>query len=116
MRGLDDAHLQITGADHSLFGNTVSGLGDIDGDGLTDFIVGAPTDGTEGVESTAYIFYGGRSYSVSSDADVHIAIGPTPENRIELANIGDVNDDRNDVLLRGTGLQAHAYLFWGAAL
>ena len=79
MRGLDDAHLQITGADHSLFGNTVSGLGDIDGDGLTDFIVGAPTDGTQGIESKAYIFYGGKTYSVASDADIRIAIGPTPE-------------------------------------
>ena len=52
--------------------------------------------------------------TVANDADITIAIDPTPENRIELANIGDVNDDgRSDVLLGGTGLQAHAYLFWG---
>ena len=76
--------------------------------------MGAPTDGTEGIESQAYVFYGGKTYSVAADADIRIEISPTPENRIELANIGDVNDDgRSDVLLGGTGLQAHAYLFWG---
>ncbi len=114
VRGLEEANLEITGLENSVFGNTVSGLGDIDGDGLNDFIVGAPTNGTDDTESSAYIFYGGRSYSVASDADVHITIGATPDNRIELANIGDANDDgRADVLLGGTGLQAHSYLFWG---
>ena len=114
VRGLEEAPLQIFGTEHSLFGNTVSGLGDIDGDGLMDFAVGAPTDGTAGTDPTVYLFYGGQNYTVASDADVQIAIGTTPENRLELANIGDVNDDgRSDVLIGGTGLQAHSYLFWG---
>ncbi len=114
VRGLESATLEITGEANSLFGNTVSGLGDIDGDGLNDFIVGAPTNGVATVDSHAYIFYGGRSYSVASDADVSIQIDPTPENTINLSNVGDVNNDgRADVLLGGTGLQAHAYLYWG---
>ncbi len=113
IRGLEEAQ-EILGSDHSQFGHTLSGVGDVDGDGLSDFVVGAPTDGTENIQPKVYLFYGGRNYAVSDDADVSITINPTPEGRLELNNIGDLNNDgRTDVIIGGTDSEAHVYLYWG---
>ena len=115
VRGLENANLEITGPDHSLFGHNISGVGDVDGDGLNDFVVGAPGDETNIATPGVYLFYGGRTYTDAEDADVIFALNPTPENKFELAPIGDLNNDGlDDVIIGATSnLQAHVYGYWG---
>ncbi len=95
---LDDA-----GQMGSLFGESVSGAGDINGDGYLDVIVGAPgfTDGANNFEGRAFVYYGSNTGllatpgSIPDDADQGDAnFGQS------VACAGDVNGDGfSDVII-----------------
>ena len=76
-----------TGSD---FGAAICGIGDLNGDGLGDFVVGAPRDGRNGLLSGCVRLYSGQDGSLLLEI-----LGDAPGHRFghRLAGLGDVNGD-----------------------
>jgi len=118
MNNVADVNLtgEVTGDN---FGFSVSGAGDINGDGYSDVIVGAPyyTSGVIGDAGRAYLYYGGAS--MNNTADV-IFTGTVMSNALgySVSNAGDVNGDGYEDIIIGAPFsssgQANIY-FGGAA-
>ncbi|QCI79622.1 hypothetical protein E6W36_08955 [Hankyongella ginsenosidimutans] len=91
-------------------GNSVSSAGDVNGDGIDDLIVGAPSNDAGGINAgAAYVIYG-RSGGLSdldltalTAADGFRIIGDAAGNRAgySVSNAGDVNADGIDDLIVG---------------
>lgn len=98
------------------FGNSVSGAGDLNGDGYTDVIVGAGRYNTESGRS--YIYYGG--VSMNNIADV-VMTGETTNNNFggSVASTGDLNADGYDDVIVGAfrynSYTGRAYIFYGGS-
>ena len=72
-------------------GQSVSKAGDINGDGLPDLVVGAPSDETTGVGSIN-IFFGGTT--IKSNPDIILeSSNPGEQFGFSVAGVGDVNGD-----------------------
>ena len=88
------ADLTLSGeTDFDDFGRTVSGAGDVNGDGYADMIVGAPFNDAGGSQAgRAYVYYGGPS--VDSVADLTLT-GEAIEDffGFSVSGAGDVNGD-----------------------
>lgn len=114
------------------FGRAASGIGDLNGDGLADFIVGAPTmsrDGDNRVGACFVVF--GRSTGFPANLDVSaldgsdgfklLGVGAFAETGGAVSYAGDVNGDGIDDLIIGAssassgGLQGTgaAYVVFG---
>jgi hypothetical protein len=109
--------------DQAYFGASVSGAGDVNGDGFHDVIIGAPRfDNGSTHEGRAYLFLGSAS-GLSANPDW------TAESNQEWASFGasvsaagDVNGDGFDDVIIGapdfdstSGREGRAYLFHGSA-
>ncbi|WP_167855723.1 malectin domain-containing carbohydrate-binding protein [Hymenobacter fodinae] len=93
------------------FGYSVSGAGDINGDGYDDVLVGAP------VEGKAYVYYGSRTGLTGSVGTTLVGeIGSTSFG-FSVAGAGDVNHDGlADVVVGAEAYnrgQGRAYVFYG---
>ena len=118
------ADVTITGesADDD-FGWQVAPAGDVNGDGVADVIVGAPSnDAVDEFAGRAYLFYGPLQGAINAaNADAIISAEAFGDNLgISVASAGDVNNDGFDDLLIGArsnddaGIQAgRVYLFYG---
>jgi hypothetical protein len=117
-----DADLRSTEGRHGRFGAALAGVGDIEGDGYADLVVGAPrataTSATDtGVPGRVYAFHGlpnGIRYTPTTTVT-----GPNPaggEFGAALAGAGDVNSDRFPDLVVGAPGAARAYVYRGTAL
>ena len=95
---LADARVRIDGDPGSRTGTSVVGAGDMDGDGRTDALVGAPYTARNG----AFLFYGTMSGTLTTaDADAAF-LGENSGDRagVVVATAGDVDgDDRDDLLI-----------------
>jgi len=94
------------------FGNQVAGAGDINGDGIEDFIVGAQYSDVGGTNSgQAYVYYG--SFWSNTSADLTFS-GASNNARLghDVAGAGDVNADGYDDLIVGTS-NGTAYVYFG---
>ncbi len=118
---LADADVAVTSDEPSTaFGTAIDGLGDIDGDGLGDWVATAHL-GAEGY-GAAYVFLGGGPSDLgSSEADA-IIVGENAESHFgcDVAALGDTNGDGlGDFVVgaydnRDGGMQAGAvYVFLG---
>ena len=98
----------LSGAGSSLFGNSVSGIGDFNGDGYQDFAVGA--HGNAGGLGLVNIYLGNQAGTATAPLVIN---GTTGEGLgVEVAGIGDVNGDgRSDMFVAGTG--SVAKIFFG---
>jgi FG-GAP-like repeat/FG-GAP repeat len=85
--------LPAIAAGSSGFGTSVAGIGDEDGDGCGDVVVGAPLDGT----GSAYVYLGGVAFSgtpiplPTGGADGGLPVGSLFGSAV--AGVGDVNGD-----------------------
>ena len=110
------------GADDD-FGWQVAPAGDVNGDGVQDLIVGAPSnDAVAGFAGRAYIFYGPLTGKINAaDANAIISAEAFGDNLgFSVASAGDVNNDGVDDIIVGArsndtrGIQSgRVYLFYG---
>ncbi len=136
LTGVPDARLESNQSDPQglgtpEFGASVSGAGDVNGDGFADVIVGAPGwDGGEASEGAAFVFLGSAAGIVGADPFTAHARIESNQSTAELGTVsgaGDVNGDGfDDVIvgahnytdtLPGTGLKVDgaAFVFLGSA-
>lgn len=94
--------LTISPMDNDSFGNAVAAVGDIDGDGVTDVMVGAPDDDTIGLNTGAVHLLrlnadgSVKGQDLISDGTFGIPSGlidPGDRFGYSVANIGDLNGD-----------------------
>ncbi len=96
------------------FGYSVSGAGDVNGDGYADVIVGY--DIYNNSTGRAYIYYGGSPMDTTADV---ILTGETINNNFgsSVSGAGDVNKDGyDDVIIGASGyniLTGRAYIYYG---
>ncbi|MEO8209255.1 MAG: FG-GAP-like repeat-containing protein, partial [bacterium] len=112
------ADVIMTGEDFSiLFGFSVSGAGDVNGDGYSDVIVGAPEFGASA--GRAYIFYG--SSVMNNIADV-VMDGEAANNYFgsSVSEAGDINGDGySDVVIGAYGFTTNkgkVYIYYGGSV
>ena len=115
----NSADVTMTGQANSLFGLSVSEAGDVNGDGYSDVIVGAPADQFTSVIGKAYVYFGGAVMNNSPDVTMS---GEAAGHHfgISVSTAGDVNGDGySDVII---GAERHsmemgkAYIFFGGAV
>ena len=109
-----DASLDAPDGEGSLFGSTLAGLGDVDGDGFGDLVVGAIGEGV--TPGRAYVYAGTADGVGSTPARALIGAGRFASS---VAGAGDVNGDGFADLLVGAyqaaGGAGQAHLFLGSA-
>jgi len=121
--GLDGtAEVVLSSGAGDYFGKSVSGAGDMNGDGYDDIVVGAPMGGGAlSWNGAAYVFLGGASLGGAPDLFI---FGEATYNFMgeSVCGAGDVNaDGYADIVVgaRGNGdggtMAGKAYLFCGAA-
>ncbi|MBN2553473.1 MAG: FG-GAP repeat protein [Spirochaetales bacterium] len=119
--GLDGSQLyRILGEDNSQsFGSSVSGAGDVNGDGYGDFVVGAPGYPNFTVGNRNGKFY---LYSGFDGAPLYSAQGGTTSDSLgaSVGRVGDINlDGRDEFIIGAPGAnsgkgQARVYAFNGS--
>ena len=124
---------RIVGANaNDYLGSSIAGLGDVNGDGVADFIIGAPSVdvGDDADVGAAYVIFGaGASNSIASSytADINY-INPTNDRYFHISgtvasgslgyavsSIGDVNNDGIDDFAIGVRGDNKLYVVFGGA-
>ncbi len=107
------------------FGETVAGLGDINGDGYGDFIIGAP--GGNSLKGTAYLYYGGAGKPYTSKVAADNSTGYASSSiqmqgsaylgLRSIHSLGDINGDLLKDFVIGeyntTNYTGQAHIFFG---
>ena len=118
--GLEE-NARLTVEDNSI-GTALRGVGDVDGDGFDDVLVGLPGDDTYGENTGAVMAWYGSATGLDPDAGVLIAPDDAADrdvNGCAIAAAGDVNGDGiADALVgncwsHGTNINS-AYVFYGS--
>ncbi len=107
----------------SVFGYSVASAGDVNGDGFSDVIVGAPGyDNGQTDEGRAYVYLGSASGPVTSPAWTAEGDQVSAEFGLSVASAGDVNGDGfSDVIIgaryftNGQSAEGRAYVYLGSA-
>ena len=106
---LDSTDLNFDLDDRDQFGISVAGIGDLNGDGVNDIAVGAPTDDAVFNNTGAlHILYLNRDGSTNGSFEINQSvistIGFNDQFGISVANLGDLNRDGiNDLAVGAAG-------------
>jgi len=109
----------MTGTENGNFGNSVSGAGDVNGDGFADVIVGAPRSNSN--KGKAYIYFGGTLMNNTPDVTM---VGEAAGDYFatSVSGAGDVNGDGYSDVIAGASNNDHtgsnagrAYIFFGGS-
>ena len=89
------------------FGSSVANAGDLNNDGYTDLVIGAP-----GAAGKAFVYFGGPSFDGFSDVtiDDHTAEGRFGDS---VANAGDLNNDGYADLVIGAPSANKTFVYYG---
>ena len=115
-----------------LHGNKVSGAGDINDDGISDFMVSAPGAGSPSISGETYLVFGANNIGFSGEVDVSLLDGNNGfvvrgidffcASGESLSAAGDVNGDDVDDLFIGApragpsgNTRGEAYVLFGGA-
>ncbi|MCO5274736.1 MAG: FG-GAP-like repeat-containing protein [Flavobacteriales bacterium] len=113
------ANWAVYGAAHNYyFGTSVSFAGDVNGDGYSDVVVGAPQDNNAG-DGLAYVYHGSPATGLgTTPATVLTGASPLPPVRfgVSVSAAGDVNGDGFSDLIVGSSGFTQFYQYQGAAL
>ena len=91
-----------TGQGASNFGTSVSSAGDLNGDGFSDIIIGAPDYDNGGANrGAAFIYYGSSTGITTTGSSILSGINPNDNFGISVAGAGDVNGDHYSDLIIG---------------
>ena len=103
--GISDVDItDHTGEEH--FGHSVANAGDLNGDGYTDLVIGAPS------ANKSFVYYGGPSFDGISDVDITDHTGEEHFGH-SVANAGDLNDDGYTDLVIGAPSAGGAFVYYG---
>ncbi|MBL8008778.1 MAG: FG-GAP repeat protein, partial [Ignavibacteria bacterium] len=107
------ADVELTGeAAGNAFGISVSSAGDVNGDGYSDVIAGAP--GYNSNRGRAYIYFGGSSMNNIADV-IMTGLNTNDEIGREVSNSGDLNGDGfSDVAVSAPFINK-VYIYYGSA-
>ncbi len=98
------------------FGFSASSAGDVNGDGFSDVIVGAPFN--SGTAGRAYVYFGGPA--VDSQADLVLSGTSGSRFGTSVASAGNIDGDKDDEILVGApetlSATGRAFLYYGGAL
>ncbi|KIE04670.1 Type I secretion target GGXGXDXXX repeat protein domain protein [Candidatus Jidaibacter acanthamoeba] len=111
---------------NSYLGSSVSGIGDVNGDGLNDLVVSSDSSGPCGGNPTNYILYGSKDFSnpfsVSGiNGNNGFAIKDSTGASLKVKGAGDINNDGlNDLIIsksyNACGGQETSYVLFGDKL
>ena len=118
---------QMTGVTvNGWFGNSVAGIGDFNGDGYADVVIGAPKEySLSGTYNTgnAYVIYGNRSrtdFQVGPNMGQYVGFRIASDSTltsgylgIHVASLGDLNKDGYSDILIGDWQNNAAYIIFG---
>ncbi len=97
------------------FGRGINSAGDVNGDGYSDIIIGAPNnDGGATNAGRVYIYYGGSSVDNTADKTI-TSIYANTNFGYSVAGIGDVNGDAFDDVIVGIPQSNRTATNYGAA-
>jgi len=103
--------------DGDQFGVSVAGVGDLNGDGYDDLVIGANFYPSSSGHGRAYLYFGGST--IDSVADLVIPAPAAPNIAwfgISVASAGDFNGDGYPDFIVGarySGLQGKAFIYYG---
>jgi hypothetical protein len=96
------------------FGTSVAFAGDVNADGYDDIIIGAPHDGTNGIDAgRTFIYFGGPVVNFTPDV---ILAGQNPNEQLGsyVSSAGDVNNDGyDDVIVAGGYNSGKVFIYFG---
>jgi len=113
--GLSDSvsWFKTGGSPGDRFGYAVFTAGDVNGDGFSDVVVGAPTDSSAG---NAYVYHGSAS-GLSGTSNWNVSGSPIAKFGFSVATAGDFNGDGySDVIIGAVGISnGQAFVFSGSS-
>ncbi len=101
-------------SEHAYLGSVVAGAGDVDADGVPDFLVGAPFAEEDGADMGSAYVYSGRTGGLILNFHADLASGILEGLGRAVAPAGDVDRDGfDDVIVGAVGEEGGAWIFSG---